>query len=78
MGMPHYDSASLSEAGKGYIEKPAAMALRAARSGIEIQDSKQNTKIQVLLHRSPMGATGFSSALDLISTSGNHSIFKCS
>ena len=52
MGIPHYDSASLSEAGKGCIEKPAAvrkgsgkaaaMALRAACSGIKIQDSKQN------------------------------------
>ena len=49
--IPHYESAGLSEAGKGYIEKPAAvrkgsgkaaaMALRAACSGIEIQDSKQ-------------------------------------
>ena len=33
--MPHYDGASSSGVGKGYLEKPAAvMALRAACSGL--------------------------------------------
>ena len=42
-GTPHYDGASSSGVGKGYLEKPAAaMALRAACSGLQIQDSKQN------------------------------------
>ena len=45
MGIPHYDGASLSGVGKGYLEKPAAaMALRAACSGLS---NKTNNDMQL-------------------------------
>ena len=53
--MPHYDGASSSGVGKGYIEKPAivrkgsgkpaALALRAACSGLKIKDGKQTVLV---------------------------------
>ena len=62
--MPHYDSPGLSEVGKGYLEKSAAaMALRAACSGIKIQDSKQNkTKQTHLRHRQIQDLTRWAKA----------------
>ena len=53
------DSARLSEAGTGYLEKPAISRKgsgKAAYSGIQIQDSKQNKHMITLPKDAPLAA----------------------